>query len=115
MHSQPLPLIESPDSIELDPINHENLAIYGYLILISTWILFIISVNSIFEIWRFIIQPLQLSSSSSIVLHDKLTSFFETIDSYIIKLWCIYVVCWWWAIVSWSGIKLFRHSKGIQG
>ena len=52
---------------------------------------------------------------TSLLLYDKLTIFFETIDSYIIKLWCIYVVCWWWAIVSWSGLKLFRHSKGIQG
>ncbi|KAL1573297.1 hypothetical protein MG5_01697 [Candida albicans P57072] len=112
--SLPLPLIESPDSIDLDPINHENLAVYGYLLLISTWMLFIISINSIFEIWRFIIQPLQ-SSPTSLLLYDKLTISFETIDSYIIKLWCIYVVCWWWAIVSWSGLKLFRHSKGIQG
>ena len=83
--SLPLPLIESPDSIDLDPINHENLAVYGYLLLISTWMLFIISINSIFEIWRFIIQPLQ-SSPTSLLLYDKLTISFETIDSYIIKV-----------------------------
>ena len=85
------------------------LARYGYAILISTWLLFLITLNSFFHTWRFIIIPI-----SGYELHQRLCWWFETMDDLVVKLWCIYVVGWWWAFVSWSGLKLFRHSKGIQ-
>lgn len=96
---------EQEDSNEFYP----NLKFYGYAILVSTWLLFIITINSFFQLWQFIISPI-----TGTPLYDQLTSIFYTIDGLVVKSWCIYVVCWWWAFISWTGLKLFRHSKGIQ-
>ncbi|KAL6452270.1 hypothetical protein SBY92_001528 [Candida maltosa Xu316] len=103
MH-QPLPLIQSHDQ-ENHSINHDKLKLYGYFLLISTWIVFIISINTFFEIWRFIIQAIPSP------LRETLTGYFEILDSYILKIWCIYIVCWWWAVISWCGLEMFRNSK----
>ncbi|CAI5758240.1 unnamed protein product [Candida verbasci] len=107
MESKPLPLIDPED--EIDNLNYDNLRIYGYILLISTYVLFIISINSFFELWKFIIQPLYGGE-----MYFQLYTIFKFIDDMIVRIWCIYIVCWWWAIISWCGLKLFRHSKGIQ-
>ncbi|KAI5967982.1 hypothetical protein CANMA_002750 [Candida margitis] len=88
---------------------YPNLKLYGYAILVSTWLLFIITINSFFQLWQFIISPMAGTS-----LHEQLTHIFQIIDDLVIKLWCIYVAFWWWAFISWTGLKLFSHSKGIQ-
>lgn len=96
---------EQEESNEL----HPNLKFYGYAILISTWLLFVVTINSFLQLWQFIISPI-----AGTPLYNHLTTIFHTIDDLVVKLWCIYVVCWWWAFISWTGLKLFRHSKGIQ-
>lgn len=101
---KPLPLIEYQFTPK-DTLDYSRLSKYGHLILFVTWFLFIISVNSIFELWRYVILPL------SSLLRDNLTIYFETLDSYVFKLWCIYIVCWWWALISWCGLEMFRNSK----
>jgi len=88
---------------------YQNLKFYGYAILISTWLLFVITITSFFQLWKFIISPM-----AGTPFHTQLTTIFTTVDGLVVKLWCIYVVCWWWAFISWTGLKLFRHSKGIQ-
>ncbi|RCK67157.1 hypothetical protein Cantr_02647 [Candida viswanathii] len=102
--AKPLPLIDY-QSPPKDTLDYLRLLYYGYLLLTATWLLFIVTVNSIFEIWKYVVQPVPAP------LRDTLTMWFETIDAYVIKLWCIYVVCWWWAIVSWCGLEMFRNSK----
>lgn len=103
--NQPTDMNESTELKEANP----NLKLYGYAILLSTWLLFIITMNSFFHLWQFIIAPI-----TGTLLHTQLTTVFRTIDGLVVKLWCIYVVCWWWAFVSWTGLKLFSHSKGMQ-
>lgn len=119
--NEPLPLIErseiiifsdSPEIAADEKCN--SLAFYGYLIIIATWLMFIVSVNSLFRVWSYVIYPLSLDKDS-IELHSSLTDLFNGIDYYVFSCWSIYVVAWWWALISWCGLKLFRHSKGIQG
>lgn len=118
---EPLPLIERPGhfymgeySADLESVEVQNrLKFYGYVLIISTWIIFFISVNSLFKLWTYVIHPLSLNAET-LQLYGKLRTVFETLDTYVISCWCIYVVVWWWSFASWCGMKLFRHSKGIQ-
>lgn len=111
MIDEPLPLIRpagyAPDSEDAVVIP----AWYGYAFLAATWVLFIVSVNSLFLCWSLIIRPLK---GTNIELHRTLTLVFETVDRYVISLWCIYVMYWWWACMSWLGLKIFRQSKGTN-
>lgn len=111
---EPLLLIEPSESF---PENHlpdpESLAYYGYCLIFLSWALFVVTVNSVFRCWHWILEPLQ-SNPSTIDLYHKLYKYCEYWDYICISLWCIYVVSWWWALWSWVGIKLFRQSKGIH-
>lgn len=114
---EPLPLLVHPpnkneNAIEMN-LDPERMKFYGYLILTSTWIIFIISMNTFFEAWKFLLHPLS-QTESMIDLYTYLYKGFTVLDDYVLKIWCIYVVIWWWAIISWCGMKLFRHSKGLQ-
>lgn len=116
---EPLPLIERPEfihtSVESDGSekgSEISLATYGYLIIFVSWTVFLISMNTLFKVWSFVIYPLSLDPMTR-PKYYKLTTFFEHLDYYVLSCWCIYVVFWWWSCASWVGLKLFRHSKGI--
>lgn len=91
----------------------QSLAFYGRVILVGCWTLFVITANTIFLVWKYVIAPLAKEPSTQ-RLHAKITVWCERIDSYVLGCWCVYVVLWWWFLVSWVALKLFRHSKGIQ-
>lgn len=119
-YDEPLPLIERSEIIVFSDLSDEqdqnlttSLAFYGYAILFSTWLLFLITFNSLFSVWSYVIQPLSYNPESK-ELHNRLSYIFESLDNYVLSFWCIYIVIWWWSIISWCGLKLFRHSKGIQ-
>lgn len=115
LKDEPLPLIVADDEIyeEDETASFVSLKTIGIIVLVSTWTIFLISVNSFFEIWRFIIAPLK-HYSETIDLYKYLKSGFLIVDYYVVSLWCLYVVFWWWALLSWIGLKLFRQSKGLQ-
>ena len=118
---EPLPLLEKLNNIHHlnqfsdDEENSSRLlpSHYGYVIIGVSWVIFVSTINSLFRIWSYVICPLAHSENTK-TIYEKLYSFFEISDSYVLKLWSIYIVIWWWSVVSWIGLKLFRHSKGIQ-
>jgi len=101
----PIPLIEP----QLSVATVGDTRVLGYTILVSTWVVFVITINSLFSVWVMVIQPL-----ANTPWYDRMYWFFSTIDDYIFAIWSIYIVAWWWSIISWCGLKLFRHSKGIS-
>lgn len=112
---EPLQLIV-PDADYYEADEYEgylSLKQIGVIIIISVWAIFLVSVNSFFEIWRFVIYPLKVHSET-IALHKELEKWFLTVDYYVVSMWCLYVVFWYWAVFSWIGLKLFRQSKGLQ-
>lgn len=121
MDLEPIPLIIPSDEYShshsygdaKDYSTESNLAIYGYVVLAMTWILFLVTVNSIFRCWHWIIEPLRISNET-VGLYIWLHNMFESLDNLVVSLWCIYVAIWWWALLSWIGLKLFRQSKGTQ-
>lgn len=112
---EPLPLIVADDEIYEDDEAglFVSLRTIGIIVFVSTWAIFLISVNSFFEIWSFIIAPLMYYSETK-DLYMYLKNGFLIVDYYVVSLWCLYVVFWWWALLSWIGLKLFRQSKGLQ-
>lgn len=109
---EPLPLIEKPEYLEDEStLSDVELKRIGYVVLLGTWLVFIITMNTLFKIWEYIIYPLSLSAPEQ---YKRWRIVFETGDRYIMGIWSLYVVMWLWAYISWCGLKLFRHSKGIQ-
>ncbi|OBA19045.1 hypothetical protein METBIDRAFT_224735 [Metschnikowia bicuspidata var. bicuspidata NRRL YB-4993] len=98
---------------ELKIANNKHVARYGYILLALTWTLFIVTVNTLFKCWLWVIHPLKLHEET-LELYVSIKRWCERIDYVVTSLWCVYVIAWWWALFSWVGIKLFRHSKGIQ-
>ncbi|KAK9450619.1 uncharacterized protein V1518DRAFT_425393 [Limtongia smithiae] len=79
----------------------------GYLVLFSTWIIVVMGVGSIFNVWTWV-----WTSDKGTKTPRTFESDFP-IDAYypsMIMLLC--VVAWIWCIISWVGMKLFRHAKG---
>lgn len=118
---EPLPLLEKLNNIHhLNQFNDDEgisnrllPSHYGYAIIGVSWVIFVSTINSLFRVWSYAINPLSRSEDTK-AIHEKLYLFFEISDSYVLKFWSIYIVIWWWSIISWIGLKLFRHSKGIQ-
>lgn len=116
-HDEPLPLIVKAETIlfetqEPQRTSHVSLATYGYMLIAATWLLFVVTVVSFFRLWVYVIEPLRHIPQHS-DLYQTLSVIFETSDQYIMRMWGIYVIAWWWAMVSWNALKLFRHAKGI--
>lgn len=118
---EPLPLIRREEDtvflgeneISEDCLNYKDLRRIGLSLIIGSFLVFIISVNSLFKTWRYIISPLKGESGDG-ALYNRLFKSFEVIDDYVLKIWSIYIMMWFWAGFSWLGLKLFRHSKGVQ-
>lgn len=115
----PLPLIRRPrikgnKESRLSKNGRQKLAYYGYAILVSCWLLFLVTAISILKGWILIIAP-WANDPRTLAFHSSATMWCESFDRYVMGFWCVYVVMWWWFLVSWLALKLFRHSKGIHG
>ncbi|KAJ8103969.1 hypothetical protein POJ06DRAFT_234949 [Lipomyces tetrasporus] len=90
----------------------------GWVVLFSTWIIFVLGVGSMFGVWKWVWAPaLEDMSHNSISVLEPVGTIDEESDFPIeeyypsmIMLLC--VVAWIWCVVSWVGMKLFRHAKG---
>ncbi|KAK9494606.1 hypothetical protein V1508DRAFT_412147 [Lipomyces doorenjongii] len=91
----------------------------GWIVLFSTWIIFVLGVGSMFGVWKWVWAPAleegsrngSLGVLESVGIIDEISDF--PIEEYypsMIMLLC--VVAWIWCVVSWVGMKLFRHAKG---
>ncbi|KAG0682448.1 hypothetical protein C6P40_001484 [Pichia californica] len=97
-----------------------NLKIYGYLIIITTWCVFVVTIGTIFNLWQwcFKINPkyidmLKSTSWVNFILEDINQQNVNVVDNYYILLFILtFVILWIWAVDSWISMKLFRHSKG---
>lgn len=98
----------------------KNLKVYGYMIIVITWLVFTISIGTIFNLWQwcFKFDPYYLESLKSIswinvIINDINQQNSNAVDNYyILYFFLIFVILWIWAVDSWISMKLFRHSKG---
>lgn len=94
----PLPLIK-PRSLKhkLRSGNPEAEVRNGYILLIATWFIFIVSTGSLFELWS---------------IPNPQNSDFPISNYYTHAILLIPVAAWLWCVISWTGLKLFKHAKG---
>lgn len=112
-HDDPLPIIQPTLDAEDEQDVSGTLYFWGYAVIAISWTLFILTVNMVFGLWKYIIEPLQWHENTT-RLHEILYLVFSVLDDYIISFWGVYVVAWWWALYSWTGLKLFKQNKGIK-
>lgn len=73
-----------------------GMLMYGIGILVASWSLMIVGIVSLFS------KP-QVGSEEP----------YNLIGSYYINIILLsFVILWIWCVISWIGMKLFRHSKG---
>jgi hypothetical protein len=95
--------IHSPESSD------STTAFYGYLILLLTWITFIIGIGSCLDIWSWA-WDVGTTPPAPPELHDDETL---PITGYYPALIILTggVVSWVWCGFAWVGMKYFRHAK----
>lgn len=95
--NDPLPLLK-PHNLKSKFQEEEKTQIRkGYILLISTWVIFLISIGSIFGFWS---------------IPEPENSDFPISNYYTHAILLIPVAAWIWCVISWTGLKLFKHAKG---
>lgn len=79
-----------------------RLLAWGWIILSSTWCIFIIGAGSV----------LGLFSKKHVTSHDEDLTGYPIPEYYPSLLFLCIVVACVWCIISWMGMKFFRHAKG---
>lgn len=112
-YDDPLPIIQPTADLDDDEDISATLYFWGYAVLAISWTLFIITFNTVFGCWKYVIEPLSWDASTQ-KYYNFMYLVFDVIDDYVLSFWGVYVVAWWWALYSWTGLKLFKQSKGTQ-
>lgn len=114
-------VFESDEAYEQQQEYLRNLKVSGYLIIIITWILFVFSIGTIFNLWHwcFNFNPQYMRKLKSVpwlkVLIEDISQQNDSaaVPNYYLYLFFLsFVILWIWAVASWISMKLFRHSKG---
>ncbi|AWU77810.1 hypothetical protein CAS74_002518 [Pichia kudriavzevii] len=95
-----------------------SLKVYGYSIIVVTWLVFTVSIGTIFNLWEWC---LDVGSVKEWLLKNRWISLVyrevslqeKPVENYYIFVFFLnFVILWIWAVSSWISMKLFRHSKG---
>lgn len=107
--------IDSITTTQTRPIvvnSPDQLLVWGRVILSVTWTGFILGIASVLGVYPFSSSASSsLSSIGGVSDYEEQTGF--PIRNYYPSLLCLcIVVAWVWCIISWMGMKFFRHAKG---
>lgn len=93
--------------------NSHSVVRSGWLILLSTWIIVIVGIASMLGLWDnklepiFSLDPEDLSRAR----YEKETGY-PIPGYYSCLVFMTFIASWVWCIISWMGMKFFRHTKG---
>lgn len=110
--SQTQSIAGSPD--EEDEWDYSETAFWGYIILIVTWIVFVVGMGSCFGVWSWA-WAVGSTPYAPPELEDDPTLPIVGYYPALLVLTCI--MAWVWVVVAWVGMKYFRHAdfKGDDG
>jgi hypothetical protein len=93
-------------------VEHEtrSLMFYGWAILVSAWMIFIGGMGSILGLWDRLVGY-ETSTIQLYVDYEEETGL-PIRNYYSLLVFLCSVVLWVWCVVSWMGLKFFRHAKG---
>lgn len=106
------PLASSPQSttgspVELEEWDYSETAFWGYVILIVTWIVFVVGMGSCLGIWSWAWDVGETPYAPP-ELEDDPTLPIVGYYPALLVLTCI--MAWVWVVVAWVGMKYFRHA-----
>ncbi|GMG40188.1 unnamed protein product [Ambrosiozyma monospora] len=117
--SRRLSQVSPAEALELMEFK-DKLRLYGILVLVCTWTVFVVGMGSVFNLWGwcFSDEVLDRFDGGFITHVRQLFKVFEsqneTVDNYYVYCFFLsFAIIWIWCVVSWLSMKLFRHSKGI--
>ncbi|KAI9678678.1 MAG: hypothetical protein M1817_005735 [Caeruleum heppii] len=111
-HSHPSP---SSPSIASPAVDYptDTTPLYGYLILLLTWLTFVIGMGSVLDIWSWAwdvgvtpTAPPELENDESLPIVGYYPALLVLTGA---------VMSWVWVVAAWVGMKYFRHAKMAGG
>ena len=114
------PLATAPQSASASPVleeeewDYSETAFWGYVILIVTWLVFVIGMGSCFGVWSWAWDVGETPKAPP-ELEDDPTLPIVGYYPALLVLTC--VMAWVWVVVAWVGMKYFRHAdfRGDDG
>jgi len=112
--TQPTSLTNSPVPSEDVEWDYSETAFWGYVILIITWLVFVVGLGSCFDVWSWAWDVGETPKAPP-ELEDDPTLPIVGYYPALLVLTC--VMAWVWVIVAWVGMKYFRHAdlRGDDG
>ena len=104
--TQPQSLVASP-AVEDEEWDYSDTAFWGYVILIVTWIVFVVGMGSSFGVWGWAWDVGETPKAPP-ELEDDPTLPIVGYYPALMVLTC--VMAWVWVVVAWVGMKYFRHA-----
>jgi Phosphatidylinositol N-acetylglucosaminyltransferase subunit Y len=106
--TQPQSLTSSPVAIE-EEWDYSETAYWGYVILIITWLVFVVGMGSCFDVWSWAWDVGETPYAPP-ELNDDPT--LPIVGYYPALMVLTSVMAWVWVVVAWVGMKYFRHAEG---
>jgi hypothetical protein len=109
------PLATQPQSLTASPIaseeewDYSETAYWGYVILIITWLVFVVGIGSCFDVWSWAWDVGETPYAPP-ELNDDPT--LPIVGYYPALMVLTSVMAWVWVVVAWVGMKYFRHAEG---
>jgi len=99
----------TPDELDIeDDWDYSETEWWGWVILIATWIVFVVVMGSCFGVWSWAwdvgetpYAPPDLEDDDTL----PITGYYPAL------MVCTAVMSWVWVVVAWVGMKYFQHSK----
>lgn len=102
--------VEPKHRSSLPELNSSQLAGYGLAIILCTWAVFLLGMVMIMKGWK---DP--ENTVHNYTKYEDETGY--PIPLYYMSLIFLFpVVAWIWSLISWMGMKFFRHAgRGVKG
>lgn len=106
--SLPSPSLTTPT----DEWDYSSTAFWGYIILFTTWIVFVVGMGSCFGVWSWAWDVGETPYAPP-ELEDDPT--LPIVGYYPALMVLTGIMAWVWVVVAWVGMKYFRHARGMEG
>jgi len=81
---------------------------WGYILLGTTWIFFILGIGGVCGVWEWSLRPLQQPGAKLVVKGDEALAMSGYYSALMVLTGA--VVAWIWVVFNWVGMKYFRHN-----
>ncbi|KAF2086724.1 hypothetical protein K490DRAFT_74321 [Saccharata proteae CBS 121410] len=104
------PLSLPPATLDLDEWDYSETEWWGWVVLVVTWIVFVVGMGSCLEVWSWAWDVGETPYAPP-ELEDDPT--LPIVGYYPALMVLTAVMAWVWVVVAWVGMKYFRHAKVV--